>query len=89
MEPSTAANVPKYVLTFSLVFHDDHAVVQIINFSQTAVTIYGGAKLGEFTPLIELLLVESPQQQTCQQALSTIPHMLNIDFIHTTLAHYL
>ena len=54
-----------------------------------AVTIYGGAKLGEFTPLTELLLVESPQQQPCQQALSTIYHMLNNDFIHTTLAHYL
>ena len=27
----------------------------------TAVTIYGGAKLGEFTPLKKPLLVESPQ----------------------------
>ena len=89
VEPSTAANAPKHILvarTFSPVFRDNHAVVQVINISPTAVTIYGGAKLGEFTPLTDLLLVESPQQQPCQQGTSTIPPMLDIDFTHSALS---
>ena len=54
VEPSTAANVPKDVLVariLSPVFCDNHAVVQVMKISPTAVTICGGAKLGEFTPL--------------------------------------
>ena len=66
---------------------DKHAVVQVMNFSLiAAITFYGGAKLGEFTPPMGLLLVESSQQQHCQQALSTIPPMLDIDFTHSTLS---
>lgn len=70
VEPGTDANIPQHVLvarTFNPVFNGNHAVVQIMNISPTAVTIYGGAKLGEFIPVTELLLVEeSPQQQPCQ-----------------------
>ena len=83
VEPSTATNIPKYARTFSPVFCDNHTVVQVMNISPTAVTIYGGAKFKEFTPLTELLLLQSPQQQPCQQHLSTIPLMLNIDFTHS------
>ena len=69
VEPSTTTNIPKYVLvgrTFSPVFCDNHTIVQVMNISPTAVTIYGGAKFREFTPLSELLLLQSPQQQPCQ-----------------------
>ena len=61
MEPVSTANTPKHVLiarTFSPVFNDNHAVVQTMNISPTATTIYSGTTLGEFTPLTELLLVE-------------------------------
>ena len=60
VEPGTDANIPQRVLvarTFSPVFNDNHVVVQIMNISPAAVTICGGAKLGEFMPLTELLLV--------------------------------
>ena len=78
VESDTPANMPKHVLvvrTFSTVLNDNHAVVQVMNIIvQTAITIYGGAKLGKFTPLMKLLLVvESLKQQFCQQTLSTIP----------------
>ena len=57
-----------------------------MNISPTAATIYSGTKLGEFTPLTELLLVELPQQQPCQETLSTIPAMLDNNFTHSTLS---
>ena len=57
-----------------------------MNISPMAVTIYGGAEFREFTPLTELLLLESPQRQPCQQDLSTIPPMLKINFTHSTLS---
>ena len=53
VEPGTATNIPKHVLvarSFSPVFNDNHAVIQVMNISRTAVTIYSNAKLGEFTP---------------------------------------
>lgn len=65
VEPGTTANIPKHVLvarTFSPVFLEKYAVVQVMNISQTAVIKYGDANLGEFTSLTEPLLVESPQQ---------------------------
>ena len=89
VEPVTTGNIPKHILvarTFSPVFNDNHGVVQIMNISPTAITIYSATKLGEFTPLTELLLVESLQQQPCQRTLSTIPATLGIDFTHSTLS---
>ena len=47
--------------TFSSVSSDSLAVIQVINTSPTPVTIYQGTTLGQFTPLSELLLVESQQ----------------------------
>ena len=89
VEPVTTANIPKHVLvarTFSPVCNDNHAVVQIMKISPTAATIYSGINLEEFTPLTELQLVESLQQQPCQQTLSTIPATLDIDFTHSKLS---
>ena len=44
---------------FSSVNSDSHAIIQVMNTNPTPVTIYQGTTLGEFTPLSELLLVES------------------------------
>ena len=72
------------IYTGYVIINDNHAVVQVMNISPMAVTIYRGTKLGKFTPLTELLIVEeSPQQQPCQQTSSTIPPTLDIDFIHS------
>ena len=53
---------------FSPVFNSTHAIAQVMNINPTAVTLYGGTKLGEFTPLEELLLVKTP----CQTLHSTV-----------------
>ena len=88
-EPDTTANIPKHVFvarTFSPVFNSTHAIVQVMNINSTAVTLYGGTKLGEFTPLEELLLVKTPQQTPCQNSSLNCPPKLNIDFTHSTLS---
>ena len=85
VEPDATANIPKHVFvarTFSPVFNSTHAIVQVMNINPTAVTLYGGTKLGEFTPLEELLLVETP----CQNSSLNCPPKLNIDFTHGTLS---
>jgi len=45
--------------TFSSVNKDNCAVIQVVNTSPSPVTIYQSTTLGQFTPLSELLLVES------------------------------
>ena len=80
VEPDATANVPKRVFvarTFSPVFNSNHAIIQVMNINPTAVTLYGDTKLGEFMPLKELLLVETPPNS---------PPKLNIDFTHGILS---
>ena len=67
-------------------FNSNYAIVQIININPTAATLYGGTKLGKFTPLKELLLIETPQQQPCQNPSLDSPPKLNIDFTQSTIS---
>ena len=85
VEPDATGNISKHVVVariFSPVFNSTHAIVQVMNINPTAVTLYGGTKLGEFTPLEELLLVKTP----CQNSSLNCPPKLNIDFTHSTLS---
>ena len=62
IEPLSTAKVPQHVLmgrTFSPVHNGNLAVMQVMNISPTPLTIHQGTKLGEYTPLAELLLVDS------------------------------
>ena len=47
--------------TFSAVNSDHQAIIQVMNINPTPVTIYQSTTLGQFTPLSELLLVDSQQ----------------------------
>ena len=62
VEPQCANKSLAHLLiarTFSSVNSDNCAVIQVVNTSPSPVTIYRGTTLGQFTPLSELLLVES------------------------------
>lgn len=64
IEPMDAEKLPSQILiarTFSTVNSDNRAVVQVMNINPTPVTIYQCTTLGQFTPLSELLLVDSQQ----------------------------
>ena len=64
IEPQDPDRSPSHILiarTFSSVSSDNLAIIQIMNTSPTPVTIYQGMTLGQFTPVSELLLVESQQ----------------------------
>ena len=64
-----------FVNCFSPVSNGNHAVVQVMNISPTAVTVY---------TFPELLLVESQQQQ--QQPVSSVSTDLDIDLTHCTIS---
>ena len=59
----------------------DHAYIQIMNISPAAITIYKGTKVGNITPLSELLMVESTEQPFLPQ-----PVPPNIDLTDSDLS---
>ena len=63
IEPLDVEKSPQILVarTFSAVNSDNHAVIQVMNINPTPVTIYQSTTLGQFTPLSELLLVDSQQ----------------------------
>ena len=71
MEPLSIAKVPQHMLmgrTFSPVHNGNLALIQVMNISPTPLTIHQGTKLGEYTPLADLLLIDS----TCPDHLPSI-----------------
>ena len=69
--------------TFSSITSDSLAIIQVMNTSPTPVTIYRGTTLGQFTPLSELLLVES--QQPASPATSS-PTLSDVDLSESALS---
>lgn len=62
IEPLSTAKVPQHVLmgrTFSPVYTGNLALIQVMNISPTPLTIHQGTKLGEYTSLADLLLIDS------------------------------
>ena len=87
IEPQTTAKAPKHILlarTFSPVSNGYLAVIQVMNISPTAVTIYQGTKLGQFTPLTELLLIDSPQPS--QPPSTTSSALTDVDLSQSELS---
>ena len=75
IEPHTTAKVPKHVVmarTFSPVSNGHLAVIQVMNVSPTPLTIHQGTKLGEYTPLAELLLIDSSHPPASTSALPDV-----------------
>ena len=78
IEPSESIKLPQHLIaarTFSPVVRGDHALMQIMNISPAAVTIYKGTKMGKITPLSDLLMVESTEQPTVPQP---VPPNINL-----------
>ena len=76
IKPHTAAKVPKHVVmarTFSPVSNGHLAVIQVMNISPTPLTIHQGTKLGEYTPLAELLLIDTPHSSHPPASTSALP----------------
>ena len=70
--------------TFSSVNNNSLAIIQVMNISPIPVTIYQGTTLGKFTPLSELLLVES--QQPASPATSSPTTLSDIDLTGSVLS---
>ena len=76
IEPHTAAKIPKHVVmarTCSPVCNGHLAVNQVMHISLTPLTIYQGTKLGEYTPLAELLLIDTPHSRHPPAPTSALP----------------
>ena len=76
IEPHTAAKIPKHVVmarTCSPVCNGHLAVNQVMHISPTPLTIYQGTKLGEYTPLAELLLIDTPHSRHPPAPTSALP----------------
>ena len=87
IEPHGPDRSPSHISiarTFSSVSNDSLAVIQVMNTSPTPVTIYQSTTLGQFTPLSELLLVES--QQRPLPAASSPATAANIDLAGSVLS---
>ena len=54
--------------TLSAVLSDRRALLQVMNISPTAVTIYKGTKVGTITSLSELCMVDATEQSSMSQS---------------------
>ena len=87
IEPQCPDSSPSHISiarTFSSVNNNSLAIIQVMNISPTPVTIYQGTTLGQFTPLSELLLVES--QQPASPATSSPTTLSDIDLTGSVLS---
>lgn len=75
IEPSNTVKLPQHVIaarTISSIVCGNRALIEVINISPTAVTIYKNTKVGTITPLSELLMVDTNKQPLPQSDLSNI-----------------
>ena len=77
IEPTDNTKLPQHLMTartLSPVLSNRRALLQVMNISPTAVTIYKGTKLGTITPLSELCMVDATEQSSVSQS------ALDVDF---------
>ena len=70
IEPTDNAKLPQHLMAaraLSPVLSGRHALLQVMNSSPTAATIYKGTKVGIATPLSELLMVDAIEQSSMSQ----------------------
>jgi len=71
IEPSETIKLPQHVIaarTISPVLNGNQALIQVINVSPAPVTIYKNTRVGDITPLSELLTVDATEQPLSQSA---------------------
>ena len=73
IEPTDNTKLPQHLMvgrTISPVLSDRHmhALLQVMNISPTAVTIYKGTKVGTITPLSELCMVDAIEHSSMSQS---------------------
>ena len=75
IEPTDNTKLPQHLMvarTRSPILSDRCALLQVMNISPTAITIYKGTKVGTITPLSELCMVDATKQSSMSQS---VPHV--------------